>query len=74
MREIFERVEDSTTIKIEAEVDIEEHIEDYPWLYSLFVKPNNIEENSLDFERFLYASNFVRGVHMVCNFGRYFLE
>jgi len=53
MREIFERVEDSTTIKIEAEVDIEEHIEDYPWLYSLFVKPNNIEENSLDFERFL---------------------
>ncbi len=53
MREIFSRVEDSATVNIEVDVDVEEYEHNYPWLYSLFVKPNNIEENSLGFEQFL---------------------
>ncbi len=53
MREIFSRVEDSAEVNIEVEVDVEDYEGSYPWLYSLFVKPNNIEANGLDFEQFL---------------------
>lgn len=53
MREIFSRVEDSVLVNIEVEVDMEDYRDNYPWLYSLFVKPNNIKENSLGFEQFL---------------------
>lgn len=53
MREIFSRVEDSAIVNIEVEVDVEDYEDNYPWLYSLFVKPNSIEENSLGFEQFL---------------------
>ena len=53
MRELFRRVEDSVPVDIEAELDVEDYEENFPWLYSLFIKPNTTQENSLDFEQFL---------------------
>ena len=53
MREIFNRVEDSQLISIEVEVDAQDFEGSNPWLFSVFVKSNNIDEKSSGFEQFL---------------------
>lgn len=53
MREIFNRVENSELINIEVEVDSQDFEGSNPWLFSVFIKPNNIDEDSSGFEQFL---------------------
>ncbi|MCK9455570.1 DUF695 domain-containing protein [Sulfurimonas sp.] len=53
MREIFSRVEEDILVNIEVEVDIEDYKDSYIWLFSLFVKPSSVDEESEAFEQFL---------------------
>jgi regulator of RNase E activity RraB len=53
MRELFSRIEDGEVVNIEAEVDLEDEKELYPWLFSVFVKFGNLDEESENFENFL---------------------
>ena len=53
MREFFNRIEDATSISIEADVEIESQKELYPWLFSVFIKFGNIDKGFDSFEVFL---------------------
>ncbi len=53
MREVFNRVEDFELVHIEVELDAEDFRDSYPWLFSLFIKSNKIDEKSDDFDAFL---------------------
>lgn len=53
MRELFSRIEDGEVINIEADVDLDDEQGSYPWLFSVFIKFGNIDENSDSFENFL---------------------
>jgi hypothetical protein len=53
MREIFNRTQDSDSIDIEVDIDVEDFEGSNPWLFSVFVKSNNIDENSDSFDEFL---------------------
>lgn len=53
MREIFDRAENSELISIEVEIDSEDFEGSNPWLFSVFVKSNNIDEKSDSFDEFL---------------------
>lgn len=53
MREIFNRVDNSELINIEVDIDTEDFTGSNPWLFSVFVKSNSIDENSDSFDEFL---------------------
>lgn len=51
MREIFTREEDCEVVNVEIEMDAPEYKENFPWLFSVFIKYEGLDENS--FEVFL---------------------
>jgi uncharacterized protein (TIGR01619 family) len=53
MREVFTRVEDKTPINIEIEFDIGDSKKSNPWLFSVFVKYNSLDESLDGYEEFL---------------------
>ncbi len=53
MREIFTRVEDSCEVFIEVNLDVESVKEMNPWLLSIFVKYDALDETKDGFEEFL---------------------
>lgn len=53
MREIFQRVEDENSFYIEVNVDADKHKDDYPWLFSVFVKFDSNDESNSQYEEFL---------------------
>jgi len=55
MREIFERVEESSSNFYEVDMDAGEFKEENPWLFSVFVKFDSYDETQDGFEEFLEA-------------------
>jgi len=53
MREIFNRVEDNNPVLLEIEMDAGECKESNPWLFSVFVKYDGLDETKEGFEEFL---------------------
>ncbi len=53
MREIFKRVEDESEVIIEVNLDVEDSREMNPWLLSIFVKFDALDEKVDGFEEFL---------------------
>ncbi len=54
MREIFKRVEkDGTSFFIEIAMDVGEYKSNFPWLFSVFVKYDGLDESSQAYEEFL---------------------
>lgn len=53
MREIFTRIEDNNTNTIEIEFDASEYKDTKPWLFSVFVKYNSMDESLDGYEEFL---------------------
>lgn len=53
MREIFNRIEDDITVHIEIDMDANEHKEDNPWLFSVFIKYDGLDETKEGYEEFL---------------------
>jgi hypothetical protein len=53
MREIFNRVENNDAVSIEVDVEADDFEGSNPWLFSVFVKSDNISENSDSFDEFL---------------------
>jgi len=53
MREIFTREQDGTIVSIEIELDAGQYKEDCPWLFSVFVKYDGLNESSQSYEEFL---------------------
>ncbi len=53
MREIFNRVENNDAVSIEVDIEADDFEGSNPWLFSVFVKSDNISENSDSFDEFL---------------------
>lgn len=53
MREIFNKVENNDAVSIEVDVEADDFEGSNPWLFSVFVKSDNISENSDSFDEFL---------------------
>ena len=53
MREIFKRLSDGDELTIEVDVDAGEFKSDYPWLLSVFVKYDGLDDSSDAYEEFL---------------------
>ena len=53
MREIFQRIEDNTTINIEVDMNAYGYSQKYTWLFSVFIKFDVEEGDTLDYEEFL---------------------
>lgn len=53
MREIFTKKEDAEAISIEIEIEAGQYKKDNPWLFSVFVKYDANDKNTLEFESFL---------------------
>ena len=53
MREIFKRVEDDISIKIEVDIDASSYKESNSWLFSVFIKFDGFDENIEGYEEFL---------------------
>ena len=53
MREVFERLEDGNVVNIEVDVDAIDCKDDCPWLFSAFIKHDNLDENEQRYEEFL---------------------
>ena len=53
MREIFKRVDDGSELTVEVEVDAGEFKSDYPWLFSVFIKYDGVDDSSDAYEEFL---------------------
>ena len=53
MRELFNRVEDDSIVHIEIEMDAGECKETNPWLFSVFVKYDGVDETREGYEEFL---------------------
>lgn len=53
MREIFSRVENYDAVSIEVDVEADDFEGSNPWLFSVFVKSDNISESSDSFDEFL---------------------
>jgi len=53
MREIFTKKEDAEAISIEIEIEAGQYKKDNPWLFSVFVKYDAKDKNTLEFESFL---------------------
>ena len=53
MRENFQRVEDGEVVHIEVNFEVEDFKEMYPWLLSIFVKYDGLDESQEGYEEFL---------------------
>ena len=53
MRENFQRVEDGDVVHIEVNFEVEDFKEMYPWLLSIFVKYDGLDESQEGYEEFL---------------------
>ncbi len=53
MREIFQRIIDDTIFNIEVNVDAGEFKSDNPWLFSVFIKYDGLDDSSEAYEEFL---------------------
>lgn len=53
MREIFTREQDGTVVSIEIELDAGQYKDEYPWLFSVFVKYDGLNESLESYEEFL---------------------
>ena len=53
MREVFKREQDGSLYNIEIEIDAGEYKEDFPWLFSVFIKYDGLDESSESYEEFL---------------------
>lgn len=53
MREVFTRNDDGSVLNIEIEMDAHQYKADYPWLFSVFVKYDGIDDSSQAYEEFL---------------------
>jgi len=53
MREVFKREQDGSLYNIEIEIDAGEYKEDFPWLFSVFIKYDGLDESSEAYEEFL---------------------
>ena len=53
MRDIFKRVQDGENLDIEVDLDVIEHKDELPWLFSVFVKNNKFENDSQEYKEFL---------------------
>lgn len=53
MREIFRRIENSDTFSIEVDIEADNFEGSNPWLFSVFVKSNIVDEESDSFDEFL---------------------
>ncbi len=53
MREIFKRLENDTLFNIEIDIDAGGYKEDYPWLFSVFVKYDGLDDSTESYEEFL---------------------
>ena len=53
MREIFQRVEEGEKVFVEVNLDVEDAKEMNPWLVSIFIKYNGLDETQEGYEEFL---------------------
>jgi hypothetical protein len=53
MREIFSRKQENGTVSYEVELEAQEHKEDNPWLFSVFVKFDLVKQSAEAYEEFL---------------------
>lgn len=53
MREIFNRLEDNSQVAIEVNLDTHDSKEMNPWLFSVFVKYDSLDDTKDDYEEFL---------------------
>jgi uncharacterized protein (TIGR01619 family) len=53
MRDTFRRVQDGENLDIEVDLDVIEHKDELPWLFSVFVKSDRFEDDSQEYEEFL---------------------
>jgi len=53
MREIFNKIQDQQPLWIEIETDAGQYKEQYSWLFSVFVKYDSQDNDSLEYESFL---------------------
>jgi len=53
MREVFKRFEDKSVLNIEVDIDASEYKEENPWLFSVFVKYDSLDDNKDGYEEFL---------------------
>ena len=53
MRENFQRVEDGESVHIEVNFEVEDFKDAYPWLLSIFVKYDGLDETQEGYEEFL---------------------
>jgi len=53
MRDTFRRVQDGENLDIEVDLDVIEHKDELPWLFSVFVKSERFEDDSQEYEEFL---------------------
>ena len=53
MRELFTRIEDKTPVYIEIDMNAYAYSSDNPWLFSVFIKFDGVDESAQGFEEFL---------------------
>lgn len=53
MRELFKREQDSDLLNIEVCLDSHQYKGDYPWLFSVFIKYDGVDDSSDAYEEFL---------------------
>jgi len=53
MREAFTRESDDSLLSIEIEIDAGMHKDDSPWLFSVFIKYDGLDDSSESYEEFL---------------------
>ena len=53
MREIFKRLQNDTLFNIEIDIDAGVYKEDCPWLFSVFVKYDGLDDSTESYEEFL---------------------
>lgn len=53
MREIFDRVENLERVIIEVDIEADDFKGSNPWIFSLFIKSNIVDESSENFDEFL---------------------
>jgi len=53
MRDFFKRVEDGREVNIEIVLDANNYKDDMPWLFSVFIKYDGLNNSAQDYEEFL---------------------
>ena len=53
MREVFKKEQDGSLYNIEIAISVGEYKDDFPWLFSVFVKYDGLDDSSQTYEEFL---------------------